>query len=141
MLADPEVEVATPITPIKSADELANPNIVKVALNAYYDAIYFSRHAIPFLRDIPNEDMSKWFGKYPFYKHIGIYAYRLSVLLGHEGAQSSLEDAERLEQLRFLEGGDVVIRCIPVEYEAVAVDTREDIERVEQIIQQRTLFA
>lgn len=127
-----DVEIATPISPLLHAEDLANPAVVKVVLASNNDALYFSRQAIPFVRDEPVGD--GWISRYQFQKHIGVYAYRREVLdkfvaLG----ESSLEYTERLEQLRLLEAG-YRIRCVPVQYDAVAVDTPEDVVRVEAIL-------
>jgi 3-deoxy-manno-octulosonate cytidylyltransferase (CMP-KDO synthetase) len=130
----PELKVATPITTLKHAEELTNPNVVFVAKNKFDDALYFSRHPIPFHRELGWDSVFYWPQQHLYYKHIGVYAYRADVLkLFVEFGESPLERAERLEQLRLLENG-IPIRCVHVEYESVAVDTAEDIKRVESLL-------
>jgi len=132
------LRAVTPVARVTQAEDLTNPNIVTVAIDRSGDALYFSRHAVPFLRD-GGTDVSKWLEQYPYFKHIGVYAYRLEVLRKFASlGEGPLERAERLEQLRLLEAG-VPIRCVPVEFEAVAVDTPEDILRVESLLDQRGL--
>ncbi len=130
----PDVRVATPITTLKHAEELTNPNVVFVAKNKFGDALYFSRHPIPFHRELGWDSVFYWPKQHLYYKHIGVYAYRAEVLKQFvEFGESSLERAERLEQLRLLENG-IPIRCVQVEYESIAVDTQEDIAKVELIL-------
>ncbi|MDP4197976.1 MAG: 3-deoxy-manno-octulosonate cytidylyltransferase [Bacteroidota bacterium] len=126
MQEDDTIQVATPISPLTREEEITNPNVVTVVRNTKGDALYFSRTAIPYHRDTPTTS---------YLKHVGVYAYRMEalrqfVLLG----ESHLERKERLEQLRLLEAG-IPIRCVEVEYESVAVDSPEDIEKVEQRLQ------
>jgi 3-deoxy-manno-octulosonate cytidylyltransferase (CMP-KDO synthetase) len=130
MQEGPSVRVATPIVKITHKDDLTNPNVVKVVMTGAGDALYFSRQPIPYFRDL-GSDHFFWLKKHTYFKHVGIYAYRSEVLrefivLG----ESPLEHAERLEQLRLLEAG-IPIRCVEVDYDSVAVDTPEDIDRVE----------
>ncbi len=135
----PEIQVATPITPLRHVENLTNPNVVFVVKNKYGDALYFSRHPIPFLRDLGSEQVYSWHEQHLYLKHIGVYAYRADVLKQFvELGESPLERAERLEQLRLLENG-IPIRCVEVEYESVAVDTAEDIWKVELLIEQQGL--
>jgi 3-deoxy-manno-octulosonate cytidylyltransferase (CMP-KDO synthetase) len=118
---DPMVTLATPA----QADELGNPNVVKVALAVDGAALYFSRSLIPYPR---NED-----GAAPL-KHLGIYGYRKDALLRLAGLPPTpLERSESLEQLRALENG-MRIRVLVVEKGSVGVDTAEDLERVERLL-------
>ena len=133
----PEVRVATPITPLKKVEELTNPNIVFVVKDKNGNALYFSRHPIPFHRDMGFDSVFSWPEQHLYFKHIGVYAYRAGVLKQFVAlGESPLERAERLEQLRLLEAG-IPIRCVEVDYESVAVDTSEDIKRVELLIEVR----
>ena len=128
MEQDPSILVATPISPLTIEEELTNPNVVTVVRNAKGDALYFSRTAIPYHRDTPTTS---------YFKHIGVYAYRMDALRKFVAlGESHLERTERLEQLRILEAG-IPIRCVEVEYESIAVDSPEDINKVEHLIHQR----
>jgi 3-deoxy-manno-octulosonate cytidylyltransferase (CMP-KDO synthetase) len=99
--------------------------VVKVVVDDRGDALYFSRAPIPHYRDSGS-------GRYR--KHLGIYGYRKDFLLRLSGLPpSSLEEAERLEQLRVLQSGGK-IRVVDVEYDSVGVDTPEDLRAVEMRI-------
>ncbi len=129
---DPEVQIATPVKKITNYKELTNPNQVRVVRDARNYALYFSRAAVPFIRD--ESDLKKWLIHHDFYKHVGIYAYRREVLLQLTGLpQGILEKAEQLEQLRFLEHG-YRIYTLETDYESVGVDTEEDLIRVNELI-------
>jgi 3-deoxy-manno-octulosonate cytidylyltransferase (CMP-KDO synthetase) len=114
------VPVGTLRTPV-TAEGIANPNAVKVVTDLHDRALYFSRSTIPFDRD----------GSQPrYFKHLGIYAYRKAALEQFVTlAESSLERAERLEQLRFLENG-IPIYAAETPYDSIGVDTEEDFTRV-----------
>ncbi len=122
-------ELATLVVPLKSSQSLFNPNTVQVVLNHAGQAMYFSRSPIPHLRNTPQEE---WYKKHTFYKHIGIYAYRTDILEKiTQLAPSSLEKAEMLEQLRWLENGFKIQVGITHE-ETFGVDTPEDLERLKK---------
>jgi 3-deoxy-manno-octulosonate cytidylyltransferase (CMP-KDO synthetase) len=76
---DPDVLIATPISQIKSVEDLTDPNLVRVVLDNKNNALYFTRAVIPYYRDL--EKYKNWLDNYPYYKHIGIYAYRREFLL------------------------------------------------------------
>lgn len=117
---------------IDDADELFSPNAVKVVVNQEGNAMYFSRNPIPFMRNV---DRDEWLVKGRFYKHIGIYAYKADVL--HQVAHmepSALEQAESLEQLRWLENG-LAIRMALSDAENISIDTPDDLHRAEQYAQ------
>lgn len=117
---------------IDDADELFSPNAVKVVVNQEGNAMYFSRNPIPFMRNV---DRDEWLVKGRFYKHIGIYAYKADVL--HQVAHmepSVLEQAESLEQLRWLENG-LAIRMALSDAENISIDTPDDLHRAEQYAQ------
>ena len=117
---------------IDDADELFSPNAVKVVVNQEGNALYFSRNPIPFMRNV---DRDEWLVKGRFYKHIGIYAYKGDVL--HQVAHmepSALEQAESLEQLRWLENG-LAIRMALSDAENISIDTPDDLHRAEQYAQ------
>ncbi|HNP08313.1 MAG TPA: 3-deoxy-manno-octulosonate cytidylyltransferase, partial [Cyclobacteriaceae bacterium] len=125
-LLDGEAELATLIKKITDADALHNSNIVKVIRNAKNEAIYFSRSPLPHLRNVPKE---KWFEQQDYFKHIGMYGYR-SDILGEitQLAPSTLELAESLEQLRWIENG-YKIKLAETDIESMGIDTPEDLER------------
>jgi len=127
----PEIELATLAKKIEDQDSLFNPNNVRVILNKHFEAIYFSRQAIPYIRSAPKED---WLKHHTFYKHIGIYAYRTDVLEKiTKLAPSSLEKAESLEQLRWIENG-YKIKVTLTEFETVGIDTPEDLEKIKHLL-------
>jgi 3-deoxy-manno-octulosonate cytidylyltransferase (CMP-KDO synthetase) len=119
-----ETMIASLMKKISSGDELFNPNVVKVLTGAGGRALYFSRAAIPFIRD---EEAGTWTEHFSFFKHIGIYGYRSDVLMKIVQLPSSaLETAESLEQLRWLENGyEVILK--ETGFESIAVDTPADL--------------
>jgi 3-deoxy-manno-octulosonate cytidylyltransferase (CMP-KDO synthetase) len=124
---DPEVKLATLIKKINNDDELFNHNIPKVVINSRQEAVYFSRHTIPFLR---NSNKENWITAHQFYKHIGIYGYTVTALLEITKLKpSSLELAESLEQLRWLENG-YKIQTKVTDIESIAVDTPQDLKKI-----------
>lgn len=130
-LLDGKTELATLIKKIKDAAALHNANIVKVITNIHQEAIYFSRSAVPHLRNVKPED---WLSKQTYFKHIGMYGYRTDILEEiTKLSPSSLEVAESLEQLRWIENG-YKIKVAETEIESMGIDTPEDLKRaVEQI--------
>ena len=115
------IAVASLMERITDPDDSANPNNVKVVVNKFGEALYFSRNIIPFPRD-PNTKVS-------YYKHIGIYAYRKEALQQFtELPPSLLEETEKLEQLRYLENG-FKIRLALTNIPTIGIDTPEDLER------------
>lgn len=126
----PEVHMGTLVRPLEAA-EVPNPNVVKVVLARNGDALYFSRAAIPFIREPGAEgSVHRW-------AHLGLYGYRRETLLELASLPPSpLEEAEKLEQLRALEHG-VPIRCGHVHGSTVAVDVPEDVARVEAVMRAR----
>lgn len=120
LLDEPGCELATLKRKISNPAEINNPNVVKVVTARNGDALYFSRHAIPFGRG----EAGEW------WKHIGLYVYRRGLLLSYPALPvGPLEQAERLEQLRALENG-IPIRVAETEYDTIGVDTPEDLEAV-----------
>ncbi len=123
-----DVNIATLAKKITNNEELFNPNVVKVIITSTNNALYFSRTPIPFMR---NTNQEEWLQKYPYLKHIGIYAYRVNVLKEiTQLSPSSLENAESLEQNRWLEN-DYSIYVKITSFETIAIDTPEDIEKLE----------
>lgn len=131
---DPQTEIATLVKPFAAADGLAaleNPNSPKVVLDTRSRAICFSRSVIPYLRGIPREE---WLTRHTFYKHIGLYAFRTEVLRAVTALPpSTLETAESLEQLRWLENGYKIGVGIS-DVETIGIDTPEDLERAEAFL-------
>lgn len=133
---DEEVGIATLVKPFAEADGLAaleNPNSPKVVLDNRQRAVYFSRSVIPYLRGV---DRSEWLTAHTFYKHIGMYAFRREVLAEVTALpQSTLELAESLEQLRWLENGYRIGVGI-TQTETVGIDTPEDLARAEAFLRE-----
>ncbi|HCM77425.1 MAG TPA: 3-deoxy-manno-octulosonate cytidylyltransferase [Cytophagales bacterium] len=125
-LLDGKAELATLIKKITDPEAVHNGNIVKVIRNVHNEAIYFSRSPLPHLRNVP---MEGWFEKQSYFKHIGMYGYR-SDILGEitQLKPSSLELAESLEQLRWLENG-YKIKVAETDIESIGIDTPEDLEK------------
>lgn len=122
-----ETELATLVKVIDNQEILFNVNVPKAVLNKRGEVLYFSRQTIPYLR---SSEPDNWLSEHKFYKHIGIYAYRVDVLEAITKLPvSSLEKAEALEQLRWLENG-YVIKAVVTSDDSHGVDTPEDLERV-----------
>jgi len=125
-----QIQLATLVKPFDantSIDELENPNTPKVILSQAGEAICFSRSVIPYLRGV---EKSQWAAAHTYYKHIGIYAYRTDILAQiTKMAQTPLEKAESLEQLRWLENGLHIHVAITLS-DNHSIDTPEDLQRV-----------
>ncbi len=125
LLLDGDTELATLIKKIDSVEQLFNPNLVKAVVNKNAEALYFSRSPIPYVR---NMEQVEWVTHHNFYKHIGMYAYRKDVLEKITRLEiSSLEKAESLEQLRWLENG-YKIKVKETNIETIGIDTPEDLQ-------------
>ncbi|MFV0376857.1 MAG: 3-deoxy-manno-octulosonate cytidylyltransferase [Mangrovibacterium sp.] len=132
--ADPQTEIATLVKTIESDEILFNPNRPKVVFNADNYALLFSRSTIPHIRGKEPKD---WLSAHTFFSHLGMYAYRADVLPKLTKLQaSSLELAESLEQLRWLENG-YRIKIARTEFESIGIDTPEDLEQAKWFLQQR----
>jgi 3-deoxy-manno-octulosonate cytidylyltransferase (CMP-KDO synthetase) len=132
---DDATQIATlvkPFTPEDGFDALENVNSPKVVVNRNMNALYFSRSIIPYQR---NKEKIEWLSGHTYYKHIGLYAYRAAVLKEITALpQSSLELAESLEQLRWLENG-YTIKVGITTVETIGIDTPQDLVRAEQFLQ------
>lgn len=126
--------MSTAATPIRSAEDLENPAVVKVVTDASGRALYFSRRAIPFVQGEEVSSAARLSGSSPFLRHLGIYGYRRETLLQFiHWPVSALEKAEKLEQLRALTNGvPIAVTC--VEHDCLGVDTPEDVARVERLL-------
>lgn len=125
-----DVQIATLAIPLKSTEELFNENVPKVVLTKYGEALYFSRNPIPYFRGLEKD---QWITKHQYYKHIGIYAFRTGVLRKlTDMDKSPLENAESLEQLRWMENG-YRIKVEITEHDSFSVDVPADLEKVTKL--------
>lgn len=125
-----DVKIGTAIRRVHATAELRE-GAVHVVVGEQGRALYFSRSVIPFQRDIPRH---RWADTYPYYHHVGIYAFRAEVLrMVAALPESPLEEAEKLEQLRWLAAG-YSIHCIETTFQSVPVDTPDDVEKVRQLL-------
>lgn len=128
---DSSVQIATLVKKISNTEELFNPNIPKVLLNNRSEAIYFSRQTLPYIR---NKKEEEWLTEHTFYKHIGIYGYKYEILKQITALKpSTLEQAESLEQLRWIEGG-YKIKTKITDFESVAVDVPDDLKKLTKFL-------
>ena len=131
---DEKTQIATLVKPFTEADgleALQNPNSPKVVVSDGGRALYFSRSVIPYLRGV---DQGVWLARHTFYKHIGLYAYRVHTLAEiTQLPQSTLEKAESLEQLRWLDNG-YVIKVGQTDVETIGIDTPQDLARAEEFL-------
>lgn len=120
-------ELATLMIKCNSHDVLFDKGEVKITLNTNNEALYFSRMVIPFIKGV---DEKEWHKHFNYFRHVGMYAYRKDVLEKVTKLQpSSLEKAESLEQLRWLENG-FKIKCAETLHDSHCIDTPEDVEKV-----------
>jgi 3-deoxy-manno-octulosonate cytidylyltransferase (CMP-KDO synthetase) len=132
---DPTTQIGTLGKHFETMEAIENPNSPKIVTDNRGFALYFSRSVIPYIR---GKEHNEWFGEYPFLKHLGIYAYRREVLAEvTKLPQSSLEKAESLEQLRWLQNG-YRIRVGLTNIETVGIDTPEDLARAEEFLNSRS---
>ena len=130
---EPSTQIGTLGKLFESLESVENPNSPKIVTDVRGFALYFSRSVIPYIR---GKEQKNWFSEYPFLKHLGVYAYRREVLAEVTRLpQSSLEKAESLEQLRWLQNG-YRIRVGLTDVETVGIDTPEDLQRAEQFLNQ-----
>jgi len=125
LIENSDADITTLSRVIDDKEEILNPNIVKVVFDKFFNALYFSRAAVPYER---NPDESK------FYAHIGLYAYRRESLLRMtELEQTNLEKTESLEQLRALQNG-MKIKVFSVDYKPIGIDTEEDLMKFRSLV-------
>ena len=127
---DPVPAVVTPVYGLKP-ETVHNPNVVKTLLAHDGRALYFSRSAIPHVRDV---DPSEWHRHTTFWGHVGMYGFRGDVLAAwNQLPASPLEDLERLEQLRLIEAG-LTIATFEVQGTSLSVDTAEQLEQARAMV-------
>lgn len=135
-----ETDIATLVKPFEKEEgleRLESPNSPKVVIDTKGFAIYFSRSVIPYLRGV---DKEQWLDNHTFYKHLGIYAYRVKALKEiTQLEQSPMEKVESLEQLRWLENG-YKIKVGVTDIETIGIDTPEDLERAKQFAESIGLY-
>ena len=129
ILNNSDNQIITPVFPLNRKD-IHNPNVVKVLLNKENKAIYFSRSAVPYIRDIPKDNWHEYFN---FWGHIGIYCYRADFLKNFSSVpKSDLEELEKLEQLRFIDSG-YPIHIFKTEQKAISIDEISDLIKAREI--------
>jgi 3-deoxy-manno-octulosonate cytidylyltransferase (CMP-KDO synthetase) len=132
-----ETDIATLIKKIESTEELFNPNRPKVVTDNQQNALFFSRSTIPYIRGTENEN---WLSRHTFWAHIGMYAYKTEVLQKiSKLKQGILEQAESLEQLRWLENG-FRIKTAVTEHQSVGIDTPEDLTQALQLLKNNAVL-
>jgi 3-deoxy-manno-octulosonate cytidylyltransferase (CMP-KDO synthetase) len=130
-ICDGKVEIATQMIRCTAHDVLFDKGEVKIVLNDKKEALYFSRSVIPHIK---NADEKDWHKLHNYYRHVGMYAYRTDVLKQLcDLKPSSLEKAESLEQLRWLEHG-YCISCSETQFDSHCIDSPEDIEKVTRLM-------
>lgn len=124
---DNQVQIATIMKHITEEKKLINPHITKVVFNKSMQAIYFSRTPIPYLRDVTRE---MWLRTFDYFEHIGLYGYRSETLEAISKLPGGrLEQAESLEQLRWMENG-FAIQLAETTFDSISIDTPEDLSQV-----------
>jgi 3-deoxy-manno-octulosonate cytidylyltransferase (CMP-KDO synthetase) len=125
VLKDGTTELATQMIKVDSYEMLFNQGEVKIVLNTNNEALYFSRSVIPFIKNVDEKD---WHKHHNYYRHVGMYAYRTDILEKiTQLSVSTLEKAESLEQLRWLQNG-FKIKCVETNFESHCIDTPEDLQ-------------
>ena len=129
-----DTDIATLVKPFPADspfERIANPNSPKVVVDDHWNALYFSRSVIPYLRGVPEQE---WPSRHTYYKHIGLYAFRAHVLKAvTELPQAALEKAESLEQLRWLSAG-YRIKVGQTDVETIGIDTPADLAAAEEFL-------
>lgn len=124
---DGTTELATQMSRVATPEQLFSVSEAKIVFNDRREALYFSRQPIPYLRNVPENE---WLQHHTFYHHVGLYAYRTDVLMALAALPPSpLEQAEALEQLRWLQAG-YRIQLVETHYQSLSIDTPEDLDAV-----------
>lgn len=132
MISQKDVQLASLAKRMEDEDDLFSTNTVKVVMDKEGKALYFSRTPIPFMRNLAREE---WLSKGDYYQHVGIYAYKAETLRQIAALQpSKLEQAESLEQLRWLENG-LSIRMAVTTIKNISIDTPADLFKAERFAQ------
>ena len=136
--SEPDTQIATLVKPFDKKGDfeqtIFNPNTPKVVFNNRNEAMYFSRSILPYIR---GKSHTEWLSAHTFYKHIGLYAYRANILKEITSLpQSSLELAESLEQLRWLQNG-YKIKVAVTDQETIGIDTPEDMAKALEFLRSR----
>lgn len=130
-VCDGSSELATQMIPVDSYEILFDKGEVKIVMNTQQEALYFSRMVIPFIKGV---DEKEWHKHHPYFRHVGMYAYRTDVLKALTAlSPSALENAESLEQLRWLEYG-FKIKLVQTTFDSHCIDTPEDVAKVTQLM-------
>ena len=133
-VCDGKTELATLMIPVDSHEVLFDTGEVKITMNNKHEALYFSREVIPHIKGVDKKD---WHKHFPYYRHVGMYAYRADILKEITMLEiSALEKAESLEQLRWLENG-FKIKLAITNFDSHCIDTPEDIEKVLRLMKLR----
>lgn len=128
--ANKSIDIATLVTPITSPEVLFDTNKVKCVRSIANKALYFSRHPVPFQRDIAQNE---WLAHHAYFMHLGMYAFKKEVLQQiTQLSPSKLEIAEKLEQLRWLENGFSII-APETEHQNFGIDSPQDLEQLLKI--------
>jgi 3-deoxy-manno-octulosonate cytidylyltransferase (CMP-KDO synthetase) len=131
VLNDGTTELATQMIAVDSYGMLADEGEVKIVLNTNNEALYFSRAIIPYIKNV---DKKEWHKHHPYYRHVGLYAYRRDILEKITKLPvSALEKVESLEQLRWLENG-FKIKCVTTKFDSHCIDTPEDLQKMLQLM-------
>lgn len=126
LFKDEAVQVASMMRPLREKELIENPNVVKVVVDKSMNSLLFSRSVIPYPRNTQINIVH--------YEHIGIYAFTKKALLNFtKWPLTPLEDAEKIECLRFLEHG-IPLRMTEVDYQGVGIDTPEDLKRAVELL-------
>jgi len=130
-----DAKVATAACPLEDAEELRNPNVVKVVLDAAGYALYFSRAPIPYARDAFANGLTALPRGLPVYRHLGIYAYRARFLQEYTRLTApAIERFEALEQLRVLWHGHRISVAVSKAAPPPGIDTPQDLERMREAL-------
>ncbi|MFA7116142.1 MAG: 3-deoxy-manno-octulosonate cytidylyltransferase [Bacteroidales bacterium] len=133
---DGKVQIASMTKLIDTNEELFDNSIPKVLVDNDSNALIFSRECLPYIRNV---EKNEWLGKFPYRKHIGIYAYRPEMLKKIcELKSSSLEKVENLEQLRWLENG-LKIKMIDTKFETISIDSPQDLKTLINYMEKKNI--
>jgi 3-deoxy-manno-octulosonate cytidylyltransferase (CMP-KDO synthetase) len=145
LIQEPEADIATLQLPTRDPEEIRNPHCVKVVTDHRGYALYFSRSPIPYYRRSNTDPLHRTEGDQSHWGegfiHLGLYGFRRSTLQDLVGLPPApWEDAEKLEQLRFLYWG-YRIRVVSTAHRSIGVDVPEDLKRVEQMMKRGAFSA